>query len=59
MGATLNAVPVGMKMFTSGVEDCFNALFRPEVCANLKKYFTWRAIEYMASIAIIGFGGIK
>ena len=45
MGASGGAASsFGMHMIISGTKDCFNALFRPEVCNDLRKYFTEKAI---------------
>ena len=49
----------GASMVTRGVQSCFDALFNPEVCNELKKYFTEKAIEYTVDLALLGSEGIK
>ncbi len=38
------AAGFGNFMIKSGIKDCFNALFRPEVIDDLKRYFSEKVI---------------
>lgn len=46
-------------MITRGVKCCFDALFNPEICNDLRKYFSDRALEYTIDLALLGKSGIK
>jgi hypothetical protein len=42
----------------SGFQSCITAIFKPEMCENLSKFFSQKAIEYTVAIATTGVEGI-
>ena len=48
------AAGFGSFMIQSGIKDCLNALFRPEVFDDLKTYFTGKALEYGMAATLAG-----
>ena len=54
-----NVAGFGASMITRGVKCCFDALFNPEICNDLRKYFSDRALEYTIDLALLGKSGIK
>lgn len=46
-------------MIYEGLSDCYKALFKPELCNDLKAYFTEKVLGYSVSLATIGASGIQ
>lgn len=54
-----SAAGFGCFMIQSGIKDCLNALFRPEVFDDLKRYFTGKALEYGMAATLAGTAALK
>lgn len=46
-------------MIQSGIKDCINALFRPEVFDDFKGYFTGKALDYGMAATFAGTSALK
>ncbi len=53
------AAGFGAFMIQSGITDCINALFRPEVINDLKSYYSSKALEYGMAAVLAGTAGLK
>ncbi len=53
------AAGFGAFMIQSGITDCINALFRPEVINDLKSYYSSKALEYGMAAVFAGTAGLK